>query len=125
VNASYVHCVYELERTGIREDDMPNYDYVCKQCGHRFEAFQSMKDEALSTCPECATQSLQRLIGAGAGLLFKGSGYYQTDYKKSSSPASAAPTESSPSTPDTVTPANGDGSETTAKPAAATKASSS
>lgn len=65
---------------------MPTYDYACKECGHRFEAFQSMSDAALITCPKCAQETLQRLIGAGAGLLFKGSGYYQTDYKKSSAP---------------------------------------
>lgn len=70
---------------------MPTYDYTCKQCGHRFEAFQSMKDPLLTTCPQCATESLQRLIGAGAGLVFKGSGFYLTDYKKSgSTPATAS-----------------------------------
>ncbi len=74
---------------------MPNYDYVCKECGHRFEAFQSMKDDALTTCPACEKESLQRLIGAGAGLLFKGSGYYLTDYKKSSSSQAAASSDSS------------------------------
>jgi putative FmdB family regulatory protein len=70
---------------------MPTYDYACKECGHRFEAFQSMKDEPLKTCPACSADALQRLIGAGAGLVFKGSGFYLTDYKKSSStPASSA-----------------------------------
>ncbi|MFZ1729455.1 MAG: zinc ribbon domain-containing protein [Bacteroidota bacterium] len=62
---------------------MPTYDYVCKECGHRFEAFQSMSDSVLTTCPNCNTEALQRLIGAGAGLHFKGSGFYLTDYKKS------------------------------------------
>lgn len=65
---------------------MPTYDYACKECGHRFEAFQSMTEPAMTTCPHCGQESLQRLIGAGAGLVFKGSGYYQTDYKKSSVP---------------------------------------
>lgn len=70
---------------------MPTYDYACKNCGHRFEAFQSMRDDQLTTCPQCATESLQRLIGAGAGLVFKGSGFYLTDYKKSgSTPATAS-----------------------------------
>ncbi|PLX23576.1 MAG: FmdB family transcriptional regulator [Ignavibacteria bacterium] len=63
---------------------MPTYDYACKECNHRFEAFQSMKDPVLTTCPSCGAETLQRMIGAGAGLLFKGSGYYLTDYKKSS-----------------------------------------
>lgn len=69
---------------------MPTYDYACKECEHRFEAFQSMKDPVLTTCPTCGAEALQRLIGAGAGLLFKGSGYYLTDYKKSSSSHSSA-----------------------------------
>ncbi len=64
---------------------MPTYDYVCRNCGHRFEAFQSMKDAVLTTCPQCAAEALQRLIGAGAGLVFKGSGFYLTDYKKTGS----------------------------------------
>lgn len=80
---------------------MPTYDYACKQCGHRFEAFQSMKDPLLTICPACETEALQRMIGGGAGLLFKGSGFYLTDYKKStSSPAGseASPTDSTADT---------------------------
>ena len=64
---------------------MPTYDYVCKNCGYKFESFQSMKEAMLVECPQCHLPKLQRLIGAGAGLLFKGSGFYLTDYKKSSS----------------------------------------
>jgi putative FmdB family regulatory protein len=64
---------------------MPTYDYACKQCGHRFEAFQSMKDDALTICPACEAEALQRMIGAGAGLVFKGSGFYLTDYKNAAS----------------------------------------
>ncbi|MBR9976115.1 MAG: zinc ribbon domain-containing protein [Bacteroidetes bacterium] len=102
---------------------MPTYDYACKQCGHRFEAFQSMKDDALTTCPQCEAEALQRLIGAGAGLVFKGSGFYLTDYKKSSStPAGAAPSngsrDSAPSTP-----SNGKAKESPA-PSTTTAASS-
>ncbi|MBE0645297.1 MAG: zinc ribbon domain-containing protein [Bacteroidetes bacterium] len=64
---------------------MPTYDYACKECGHRFEAFQSMSEPVLTHCPKCEAEALQRLIGAGAGLVFKGSGFYLTDYKKTGS----------------------------------------
>lgn len=59
---------------------MPTYDYSCKKCGHRFEAFQRMTDEPLKECPECKGE-VQRLISGGTGLIFKGSGFYITDYK--------------------------------------------
>ena len=61
---------------------MPTYDYECDACSHRFEEFQSMKDKPLTDCPKCKKPKLRRLIGAGAGIIFKGSGFYQTDYKK-------------------------------------------
>ena len=61
---------------------MPTYEYECQKCGHRFEEFQSMKDAPLAKCPQCKGK-LKRLIGAGAGLLFKGSGFYTTDYRSS------------------------------------------
>lgn len=60
---------------------MPTYDYECKKCGYNFEAFQSMSEEPLKDCPKCDGK-LIRLIGKGAGLIFKGSGFYATDYKK-------------------------------------------
>ncbi|MCM8530380.1 MAG: zinc ribbon domain-containing protein [Lentisphaeraceae bacterium] len=63
---------------------MPTYDYKCENCGHTFETLQTMSAEHLKTCPECKDDSLKRLIGAGAGLLFKGSGFYQTDYRSKS-----------------------------------------
>lgn len=63
---------------------MPTYDYVCRACQHRFEYFQSMQDALLRKCPECGKPKLERLIGAGAGILFKGSGFYETDYKQRS-----------------------------------------
>ncbi len=68
---------------------MPTYDYRCKKCNHEFEAFQSMSDDPLKVCPKCKKRSLQRLIGAGAGLIFKGSGFYITDYKRGSSSSSS------------------------------------
>jgi putative FmdB family regulatory protein len=64
---------------------MPNYDYVCDACRHKFEEFQSMKAAALKKCPKCGKNKLRRLMGTGGGVLFKGSGFYQTDYKSSSS----------------------------------------
>lgn len=60
---------------------MPTYDYHCKACDHKFELFQSMSDKVKRTCPECGKPALERLIGTGAALLFKGSGFYQTDYR--------------------------------------------
>ena len=59
---------------------MPTYDYECTLCGHVFEVFHSMSAEPVSTCTECDGK-VQRLIGTGAGILFKGSGFYQTDYR--------------------------------------------
>ncbi len=62
---------------------MPTYDYECKACNHEFEQFQSMKDDTLKRCPECGKDRLIRLIGTGAGIIFKGSGFYETDYRSS------------------------------------------
>lgn len=63
---------------------MPTYDYVCNNCGHRFEEFQSMSADPLKKCPQCKKNKLERLIGTGAGVIFKGSGFYETDYRSSS-----------------------------------------
>lgn len=57
---------------------MPTYEYECKSCGHMFEAFQSMSDSPLKTCPECG-QDVRRMINGGMGVIFKGSGFYVTD----------------------------------------------
>ena len=62
---------------------MPTYDYRCKACGHALELFQSITEGAKRKCPACGKNQLERLIGAGAGILFKGSGFYQTDYRSS------------------------------------------
>ena len=62
---------------------MPTYDYVCEACGHRFEAFESIKAEPIQVCPACNKKKVRRLIGAGGGLIFKGSGFYCTDYRDS------------------------------------------
>lgn len=61
---------------------MPTYDYACRSCEHEFEAFQSMNDKPLVKCPECGRRTLERLVGTGAGILFKASGFYETDYKR-------------------------------------------
>jgi putative FmdB family regulatory protein len=85
---------------------MPTYAYVCSKCGHEFEKFQSMKDRALTTCPEdlCGQKrwgkgKVQRQLGTGAGMIFKGSGFYITDYrsegyKQAAKKDSAAPAAS-------------------------------
>jgi putative FmdB family regulatory protein len=61
--------------------DMPTYAYVCEQCGREMEAFQSITARPLRKCPQCGRASLKRLIGTGAGIIFKGSGFYCTDYR--------------------------------------------
>ena len=63
---------------------MPTYEYACPKCGHQFEQFQSMRDEPLKKCPKCGKTGLKRLVGGGAGLIFKGTGFYITDYKNKS-----------------------------------------
>ena len=63
---------------------MPTYDYVCDACNHAFEEWQSFKDDALTKCPACKKKKLRRLFGGGAAILFKGSGFYETDYRSES-----------------------------------------
>ena len=63
---------------------MPTYEYACTKCGHEFEQFQSMSADPLKKCPKCKKAGLKRLVGGGAGLIFKGTGFYITDYKKKS-----------------------------------------
>jgi putative FmdB family regulatory protein len=60
---------------------MPTYEYECGACEHRFEKYQSMNDKPVKQCPECGKSKVQRVISGGAGVLFKGSGFYQTDYR--------------------------------------------
>lgn len=64
---------------------MPTYHYQCRNCGHELEEFQSMTEAVLTRCPACGTDALARSIGAGAGLIFKGTGFYLTDYRKGGS----------------------------------------
>ena len=62
---------------------MPTYEYKCKKCGHTFELLQSIKDDPVKTCPVCKG-AVERVIGLGGGLIFKGSGFYATDYRSDS-----------------------------------------
>jgi putative FmdB family regulatory protein len=63
---------------------MPTYDYICDSCSHEFEAFESIKADPQKVCPECSRETLRRKLGPGAAILFKGSGFYQTDYRSES-----------------------------------------
>ena len=72
---------------------MPTYSYQCDDCSHAYEAFQKMTEDPHTVCPECKGR-VQRLIGAGAGIVFKGSGFYVTDYKKPSSGGAESKSES-------------------------------
>ena len=69
---------------------MPTYDYECDACGHKLEIFQSITAEPLTKCPECKKKKLRRLLGTGAALMFKGSGFYTTDYRSEGYKKSAA-----------------------------------
>ncbi len=77
---------------------MPTYEYRCLGCGHELDAFQSMKDEALTLCPACGAERLQRQISRGTGMIFKGSGFYETDYRRKKG-AAECPVESTESKP--------------------------
>ena len=83
---------------------MPTYQYECGSCQHAFEFWQSMMDKKLRKCPHCGKFKLHRLIGSGTGIIFKGSGFYETDYKKKqpspeSNPKSSKVTEAKTDTP--------------------------
>lgn len=95
---------------------MPTYDYVCDACKHAFEQWQSFHDDHLTTCPKCKKKKLRRLIGTGAAIVFKGSGFYETDYNRGESykaaekadadaakPAEAKPAETPAATTETTT----------------------
>lgn len=98
---------------------MPTYEYRCGRCGHQFEEFQSIKANPLKTCPECKTENLKRLLGAGAGLIFKGSGFYITDYKNNGNGKaekdSSKPAKEAKSTADSAKETSKQSSEKTSK----------
>jgi putative FmdB family regulatory protein len=103
---------------------MPTYDYECDACGHKFELFQSISAPLEKKCPECKKLKLRRLFGTGAAVVFKGSGFYQTDYR--SDAYKKAADKDKPAT-ESKSESNGEGkgeSKTDSKPASETKKSS-
>ncbi|MDR1519540.1 MAG: zinc ribbon domain-containing protein [Planctomycetota bacterium] len=104
---------------------MPTYEYECGNCGHSFEEFQYMSDKPLRKCPKCAKLNLVRLIGAGAGIIFKGSGFYETDYKRKgeAKPADKPSSDkgSDANKPDAKAPAASGDAPSAAKPPAASE----
>jgi putative FmdB family regulatory protein len=86
---------------------MPTYDYSCSSCGHAFEAVQAMSAPKKRKCPACGRPSLVRHLGAGAGVIFKGSGFYETDYKRASKPGRDAKPASEGGTEGTAKAADG------------------
>ncbi len=98
---------------------MPTYDHRCQACGHEFETFQPITAAPVRKCPKCGKMKVKRLIGAGAGIIFKGSGFYQTDYR-SESYRSAARSDKSSST---ATAKSGDSAAASAPAAKAAKKS--
>jgi putative FmdB family regulatory protein len=96
---------------------MPTYEYRCEACAHGFELFQSIKADPVTTCPRCGAERVRRVIGAGGGFIFRGSGFYITDYTRSSDYKEKAKSDGSSGTPAPKTeskpeskPSTGDGS---------------
>src|SRR5690554_2644258 len=100
---------------------MPTYEYACELCGHQLEIFQSIRAERIVTCPSCSKDGLKRLIGRGAGIIFKGTGFYQTDYKNNS----VQPKEETKAGSKAAAPSSGEGSSSAPAAAAPAPASSS
>ena len=86
---------------------MPTYDYECSSCGHRFEIFEKVHENRSKVCPKCGRRKAGRLLGAGAGVIFRGSGFHVTDYKKSGSGGAPKP----PDRPSTPAPSKGEGAK--------------
>ncbi|MGH7245064.1 MAG: FmdB family zinc ribbon protein [Phycisphaerales bacterium] len=104
---------------------MPTYDYKCNACGNAFEEFQSMSAPHLKKCPKCGKNKLERLIGTGAALMFKGSGFYITDYRsdsyKKAAEADKSGGKSETAKPDTAKVESGKSETAKAEPAAKSK----
>ena len=106
---------------------MPTYEYRCQFCHEYTEAFQKMSDAPLTKCPHCDKEGLQRVVSGGAGVIYKGEGWYVTDYSKKSSggketpssvqkpPSSTAAPETKPSPPDSTTPSKPSSSASSAE----------
>lgn len=101
---------------------MPTYDYQCQSCDHLFELFQSINDPVKRKCPQCGKLKLQRLIGTGAAIMFKGSGFYQTDYRSDSYKKAAAADK--PSSQDSGSSSDSNGSKKSSKGDSSKKAKS-
>lgn len=88
---------------------MPTYEYRCEACNHQFDELQSFKDEPLKVCPKCHQETLRRLFGTGAAILFKGGGFYETDYRSESykKAAKAEQDAAAPKTSETKSESNG------------------
>jgi putative FmdB family regulatory protein len=84
---------------------MPTYEYECQACGHAFDELQAMTDAKLTKCPKCHKNKLARLIGSGSGMIFKGTGFYETDYKKKTAPATDKKDPPKPASSPTPAPA--------------------
>jgi len=96
---------------------MPTYDYRCDGCGHQFEEMQSFTADPLKTCPKCGGDKLRRLFGTGAAILFKGGGFYETDYKRGDGYKKAEQADSGTAKPAESTPAPSTNGTTSASPA--------
>jgi putative FmdB family regulatory protein len=98
---------------------MPTYEYHCDACEHNFDEFQSINDKPLKKCPKCGKLKLRRVFGAGAAIIFKGSGFYQTDYRSESYKAAAKADQETSKTDKSGSDGKADthGKETTAKAA--------
>jgi putative FmdB family regulatory protein len=111
---------------------MPTYDYECDACGHKQEIFQNISEPLLEKCPKCKKKKFRRLFGAGAAIVFKGSGFYTTDYRSDSYKQAAtaeskssesAPSASSDGSPSKSESSKSESSKSEAKPAAKTESS--
>ncbi|MBU6173631.1 MAG: zinc ribbon domain-containing protein [Planctomycetes bacterium] len=104
---------------------MPTYDYECDACDHKFELYQSISAEPEKTCPKCKKKKLRRLIGTGGAVMFKGSGFYQTDYRSESYKKSAASdSKSSGSSTESKGEAKSESTKTESKPEAKSESKS-
>lgn len=98
---------FKLNTNQSKTSTMPTYDYVCDACQHAFEQWQSFHEDHLTKCPLCKKKKLRRLIGSGAAIVFKGSGFYETDYNRGESYKAAAKKDAEAAKPPEAKPAEG------------------